>query len=73
MKNRRQESSIFVTMRHLPMIAMNPEQFRHERFTTYAAALQERFEAGMLSELQELPQWVVWRAELEQENVQYLI
>ena len=55
------------------MIAMNPEQFRHERFTTYAAALQERFEAGMLSELQELPQWVVWRAELEQENVQYLI
>src|SRR5437763_9172414 len=47
------------------MFRMNPEQSRHERFISYAETLQERFEAGMLSELQPLPQWVVWRAELE--------
>ncbi len=27
--------------------------------------LKERFESGILAELQDLPQWVVWRAELE--------
>lgn len=45
---------------------MNPEQSRHERFIEYAAMLRERFEDGMLAELQSLPQWVVWRAELEE-------
>src|SRR5947207_14271668 len=47
--------------------AMNPEPepTRHERFIQYAEALQERFAEGMLAELQDLTQWVVWRAELE--------
>ena len=47
--------------------AMNPEPepTRHEHFIQYAEALQERFAEGMLAELQDLPQWVVWRAELE--------
>ena len=47
--------------------AMNPEPeyTRHERFLQYAEALQERFAEGVLSELQDLPQWVVWRAEVE--------
>ena len=44
---------------------MNPEQSRHERFINYAETLRERFDAGILSELQPLPQWVVWRGELE--------
>jgi hypothetical protein len=42
-----------------------PEYTRHERFIQYAEALREHFVKGMLAELQELPQWVVWRAELE--------
>jgi putative DNA primase/helicase len=42
-----------------------PEYTRHERFIEYTAALKERFNAGMLAELQGLPQWVVWRGELE--------
>ena len=37
---------------------------RRERFTSYAAMLKERFNNGILAELQPLPQWVVWRAEL---------
>ena len=47
--------------------AMNPEPeyTRHERFIQYAEALQERFAKGYLAELQDLDQWVVWRAELE--------
>lgn len=45
---------------------MNPEQTRHERFIEYSAMLRERFAEGMLSELQDQPQWVVWRAELEE-------
>jgi primase-polymerase (primpol)-like protein len=47
--------------------AMNPEPeyTRHEQFIHYAEMLRERFESGMLSELQVLPQWVLWRAELE--------
>ncbi len=44
---------------------MNPEQSRHERFIAYTALLKERFDAGCLAELQPLPQWVVWRGELE--------
>jgi hypothetical protein len=47
--------------------AMNPEPeyTRHERFSSYAEALRERFAEGCLAELQDLNQWVVWRAELE--------
>jgi primase-polymerase (primpol)-like protein len=45
---------------------MKPEQSRHERFIEYAAALRERFAEGVLAELQPLPQWVVWKAELEE-------
>src|SRR6266480_7937189 len=41
------------------------EQPRRERFTAYAHMLKERFHSGMLSQLQGLPQWVVWRGELE--------
>ena len=44
---------------------MHPEQTRQERFTAYAALLKERFNAGYLSQLQGVPQWVVWRSELE--------
>ncbi len=43
-----------------------PEQTRHERFIQYAEALRERFAEGVLSELQDLNHWVVWRAELEE-------
>lgn len=45
--------------------AMNPEQTRHERFIAYTTLLKERFDAGVLAELQDLTQWIVWRAELE--------
>jgi primase-polymerase (primpol)-like protein len=47
--------------------AMNPEPeyTRHERFIQYAETLRERFASGMLSELQDQTQWVVWRAEIE--------
>jgi putative DNA primase/helicase len=44
---------------------MKPEQTRHERFIEYAAALRERFAEGLLTELQPLNQWVVWKGELE--------
>jgi putative DNA primase/helicase len=47
---------------------MQPEHTRQERFTAYAAIIRERFESGMLSELQSVPQWVVWRAELDSEG-----
>jgi putative DNA primase/helicase len=43
---------------------MKPEQSRQERFVEYAAALRGRFASGVLAELQPLPQWVVWKAEL---------
>ena len=46
-------------------MTMNTECSRHERFIAYAQALAERFEAGVLAELQSEPQWVVWRGELE--------
>lgn len=42
-----------------------PEPTRHERFIQYAETLRERFEEGCLSELQDLNQWVVWKAEIE--------
>src|ERR1700730_14542386 len=47
------------------MALMHPEQTRKERFTAYAALLKERFASGVLSELQPLNQWVVWRGEVE--------
>src|SRR5205085_6447327 len=53
---------------HLPVVTMNPEQNRQERFVAYAELLRERFDSGVLTELQELPQWVVWRAEVEGEK-----
>src|SRR5690242_652101 len=34
----------------------------------YAQVLRERFESGVLAELQDQPQWVLWRAELEGEK-----
>ena len=46
---------------------MQPET-RHERFASYAHLLRERFESGVLAELQGLPQWVVWRAERDREG-----
>jgi primase-polymerase (primpol)-like protein len=48
------------------MLAMHPERTRQERFIEYAAMLKERFASGVLSELQDLPQWVVWKAELDE-------
>src|SRR5438034_4291398 len=45
---------------------MKPEQSRHERFVELTAALRERFATGLLAELQPLPQWVVWKGELEE-------
>ena len=45
--------------------SMKPEQSRREQFIHYSAHLKERFDTGILSELQGLPQWVVWRAEIE--------
>ncbi len=50
------------------MYPMKPEQNRRERFTAYAATLRERFQSGLLSELQGLSQWVVWRAEVDREG-----
>jgi putative DNA primase/helicase len=44
---------------------MRPEQTRQEQFINYTAILRERFASGMLSELQPLNQWVVWKGELE--------
>lgn len=41
------------------------EQLRRERFTAYAHMLKECFNSGILSELQPLNQWVVWRGEIE--------
>src|SRR6266487_5407997 len=45
---------------------MKPEQTRREQFTSYTAILRERFESGLLAELQPLNQWVVWKGELEE-------
>jgi putative DNA primase/helicase len=38
---------------------------RREQFIHYSAHLKERFDSGLLSELQGLSQWVVWRGEIE--------
>lgn len=45
---------------------MKPEQSRREQFIHYSAYLKEQFDYGLLSELQDLTQWVVWRAEIEE-------
>ena len=45
--------------------AMDPERTRHERYIEYTAALREGIVSGLLSELQPLNQWVVWKGELE--------
>jgi putative DNA primase/helicase len=50
------------------VVTMNPEHNRQERFIEYAEYLRERFDSGVLAELHDLPQWVVWRAELEGEK-----
>jgi putative DNA primase/helicase len=42
-----------------------PEYTRHERFLAYTEMHRERFDSGVLSELQDLTQWVVWRGEVE--------
>jgi putative DNA primase/helicase len=49
-----------------PMAMANPEHTRQERFIAYAHLLKERFDAGCLAELQPLPHWVVWKAELDE-------
>jgi len=43
---------------------MQPEN-RRERFLQYAHRLNERFQCGILAELQPLNQWVAWRSELD--------
>ena len=50
------------------MRSMQPELSRRERFADYAAVLRERFHSGLLAELQGLPQWIVWRAEVDAEG-----
>ena len=50
------------------MLSMQPENIRLERFARYSAYLKERFNSGMLAELQRLPQWVVWKAEFDREG-----
>jgi len=43
-------------------LAMQPEQQRRERFTSYAAFLRERFETkGILRELAGYPNFIVWK------------
>jgi len=49
---------------------MNREHKRRERYTAYVAQLRERFQNSMLAELQSMPQWVVWRAEVDGEGKQ---
>jgi len=44
---------------------MTPEHTKQEHFISYAHLLSERFHSGMLSQLQPLNQWVVWKGELE--------
>src|SRR5712691_4369432 len=55
-------------------INMQDEQQRREHFTAYAAILQERFSKGMLDDIQQLSQWVLWRKEPvsdQQKNAPY--
>lgn len=49
-------------------MAFPPEQTRKERFTSYAVHLKERFNSGILLQLQGTPQWIVWRAEVDREG-----
>ena len=67
------ESSMFIYQVHksrwsiielLPPVTMQPEN-RRERFLQYAHRLNERFQCGILAELQPLNQWVAWRSELD--------
>jgi primase-polymerase (primpol)-like protein len=44
---------------------MNPEQNSYEQFEQDPTQLRDRFRFGLLKELQDLNQWVVWRAEIE--------
>lgn len=44
---------------------MGIERTCQERFTSYANSLRERFRSGLLAQVQPLPQWVVWRGEVE--------
>ena len=53
------------TIQPLPVIAMSPEITGQEQFRAYSTHIQERFDSGILAELQPLHQWVVWRAEVE--------
>src|SRR5947208_13115050 len=52
------------------VFAMKPEKNRHERASRYAQTLRERLQSGILDELQPLRQWVVWRAEKDQQGKQ---
>jgi putative DNA primase/helicase len=49
---------------------MNPEQTRHEQFNQDPTQLRDRFRFGVLKELQNLPQWVVWKREVGKEGNQ---
>jgi len=49
---------------------MNPEQIRYEQFDQDPTQLRDRFRFGMLKELQDLPQWVVWKREVDKEGKQ---
>src|SRR5438552_3605791 len=49
---------------------MKPEQRRQERASRYAQTLRERLQSGLLTELQPLRQWVVWRAEQDSQGKQ---
>ena len=46
-------------------LAMKPEQSRQEHSIEYACLLRERFASGLLSNLQPLNQWIVWKGKLE--------
>ncbi len=46
-------------------LAMKPEQSRQAHVIEYASLLRERFASGLLSNLQPLNQWIVWKGKLE--------
>jgi primase-polymerase (primpol)-like protein len=43
-----------------------PEQHRHDRLIRHISVMQERFDQGMLAELQPLSCWVVWKREADE-------
>src|SRR5690242_6571025 len=49
-------------------MAFPQERTRREQYTAYTAYLKERFQSGVLSELQPMPQWVVWKREIDSEG-----